>query len=130
MKKGWIIVSALLVIIIIGVVILVVVPANTANAPTNKGTTPTTTPVTTTPPVTDNSAALTDTIVVNSPAPNATITSPLTITGKARGSFYFEASFPVKLVDAFGTTLAQGTAKAPTQLIGPSFHMPGHASCS
>ncbi len=36
----------------------------------------------------------------------------MTITGKARGSFYFEGSFPVKLLDSTGKVLAQAPAQA------------------
>ncbi len=42
------------------------------------------------------------------------IQSPLRITGKALGSLYFEASFPVELRDAEGNVLA----KAPAQALG------------
>jgi hypothetical protein len=51
-------------------------------------------------------------IRIFSPRPNETIQSPLTITGKARGSWFFEASFPVVLVDWDGLIIAQGVAKA------------------
>ena len=44
--------------------------------------------------------------------PNTQITSPLTITGKARGPWYFEASFPIELQDANGAVLAMTTAQA------------------
>ena len=57
--------------------------------------------VATTPP-----ASLTDTITVDTPLPLSTIISPLTITGKARGSWYFEASAPITLQDASGTIIA------------------------
>lgn len=40
------------------------------------------------------------------------VTSPLTVTGEARGGWYFEASFPVKLLDASGNTIASGVATA------------------
>ncbi len=40
------------------------------------------------------------------------VTSPLTITGKARGYWYFEASFPVELLDAAGKQIAAGPAQA------------------
>lgn len=40
------------------------------------------------------------------------VASPLTITGKARGSWFFEASFPVKLVDANNKLVANGVAQA------------------
>jgi len=45
-------------------------------------------------------------ITIDSPAPEATISSPLEINGKARGNWYFEASFPVKLFDANGNQIA------------------------
>ena len=49
-----------------------------------------------TAPVTTNTETETiDRIRVNNPRPNQTISSPLTVTGEARGSWYFEASFPV-----------------------------------
>jgi hypothetical protein len=48
---------------------------------------------------------------VNSPAPYARVTSPLTVTGVARG-WYFEGSFPAKLVGADGQVIAQAPAQA------------------
>jgi hypothetical protein len=53
-----------------------------------------------------------DLITVESPLPGSMISSPLLIRGKARGNWYFEASFPVELVDAVGTVLAVGHATA------------------
>lgn len=49
-----------------------------------------------------------DEILVDSPAPNAQITSPITITGSARGTWYFEATAPVVLVDWDGLIIAEG----------------------
>lgn len=60
----------------------------------------------------DEAAALADTIRVTSPLAKSSVTSPLHITGEARGSWYFEASFPVSLVDGDGNTIAQGVASA------------------
>ena len=51
-------------------------------------------------------------INVSSPQPNSVVSSPLTVTGEARGSWYFEASFPVKLYDANNNLLAQAPAQA------------------
>ena len=51
-------------------------------------------------------------IQVDTPTIGSTITSPLTVTGKARGTWYFEASFPVELVDAANTVIATGIAQA------------------
>ena len=53
-----------------------------------------------------------DIIILDSPLPNATVNSPLLITGKARGSWFFEASFPVYLLDSHGNMLGQGIAQA------------------
>ncbi len=40
------------------------------------------------------------------------IKSPVTITGQARGTWYFEASFPVKILDANGIELGVSPAQA------------------
>jgi hypothetical protein len=46
-------------------------------------------------------------IIVSEPQPLALIASPLTIRGQARGTWYFEASFPVRIVDAAGNVLGR-----------------------
>lgn len=51
-------------------------------------------------------------IQVTNPQPNQVVTSPLTITGQARGTWYFEASFPVKLLDGNGNQIAIAPAQA------------------
>lgn len=53
-----------------------------------------------------------DLISVSAPTPGALVTSPLTVTGRARGYWYFEASFPVKLLDQDGSVLAIAPAQA------------------
>jgi hypothetical protein len=59
-----------------------------------------------------NELTYTDLIQVDNPRPNQKIPSPLKITGKARGSWFFEASFPVELFDSNGKSLGRTTAKA------------------
>ena len=51
-------------------------------------------------------------IQVDEPTPNQTIKSPVTLHGKARGNWYFEASFPVRLEGPKGETLASGIVQA------------------
>jgi len=51
-------------------------------------------------------------IRVTSPLSGASIRSPLTVTGEARGTWYFEASFPVKVLDANGKLLGSAPAQA------------------
>jgi len=53
-----------------------------------------------------------DLLQVESPLPNQSINSPVTIKGKARGTWYFEGSFPVVLLDKDNQILAEGNAKA------------------
>jgi len=53
-----------------------------------------------------------DLIKINNPRPNQIIESPLFIRGEARGNWYFEASFPVKLFDDNGFLLGITTAQA------------------
>lgn len=62
-----------------------------------------------------------DLITVTAPTVNAQVGSPLTVTGQARGQWYFEASFPVTLVDANGTTLAQVPAQAQGEWMTENF---------
>ncbi|MCX6703458.1 MAG: Gmad2 immunoglobulin-like domain-containing protein [Candidatus Zambryskibacteria bacterium] len=54
----------------------------------------------------------TELIQVASPEKNSKVSSPLVVKGKARGTWYFEASFPVRLLDANGKELAVAPAQA------------------
>lgn len=77
--------------------------------------TPKTAPDSVPQPVAVDSAgpAETDDLVhLTAPHPNDLITSPLTVSGQARGTWYFEASFPVILIGANGDTLAMKPAQA------------------
>jgi hypothetical protein len=51
-------------------------------------------------------------IAVESPAPGAEIESPLSIRGRARGSWFFEGDFPVVLEDANDNIVATGFVTA------------------
>ncbi len=58
-------------------------------------------------------AALKDSLVhVATPAPGDTVSSPLALRGEARGTWFFEASFPVRLLDADGRELTVTYATA------------------
>jgi hypothetical protein len=63
------------------------------------------------PAITYNNATA-DNIVVDSPIPGALVQSPLLVTGRARGPWYFEASFPVELRNSSGMVIGQGVAQA------------------
>lgn len=53
-----------------------------------------------------------DLIRLTSPEPYEVIGSPLTLTGEARGNWFFEASFPIVLVNWDGLIIAEGIATA------------------
>jgi glucose/arabinose dehydrogenase len=53
-----------------------------------------------------------DMVRVESPKENSVVASPLKITGQARGNWYFEASFPLEIVDANWKVLGQSYAQA------------------
>ena len=59
-----------------------------------------------------NTLEKSDLIVVDNPRSNQVVTSPLEISGKARGTWFFEAEFPVRLYDVEGQEIAVGIAKA------------------
>lgn len=109
MKKGFWALVVLLIIIVVAGIVLIFLPANKAVAPTTGGNNATST-ATSTPAV--EKAGIDDLITVDSPLPGATVSSPLTITGEARGTWYFEASAPVVLTDWDGKIIAQGHVDA------------------
>ncbi|MFM2357973.1 MAG: hypothetical protein RJA61_710 [Candidatus Parcubacteria bacterium] len=49
------------------------------------------------------------------------ITSPLTISGQARGQWFFEASFPIRLLDNNGVEVAVGIAQAESDWMTTDF---------
>jgi len=53
-----------------------------------------------------------ETICVDGIKNNSLIKSPLTVTGRARGNWFFEASFPLELLSQDNQVLAQNHAQA------------------
>lgn len=53
-----------------------------------------------------------DLIIVEEPKPLSVVSSPLTVRGIARGMWYFEATFPITLVDWDGRIIAESYASA------------------
>ena len=62
-----------------------------------------------------------DRIKVTKPLPNQVIENPLIIEGEARGTWFFEASFPVKLLDANGNVIASHFAQAQSDWMTENF---------
>lgn len=53
-----------------------------------------------------------DRIIVDTPKPGDVVSSMFTITGKARGNWYFEASFPLRVLSSHGSLLKEMPVQA------------------
>ncbi len=62
-----------------------------------------------------------DRIQLDTPRPNDTITSPLTISGQAVGYWFFEAEFPIYLLDASGQVIANTQARSQGEWMTENF---------
>lgn len=62
-----------------------------------------------------------DLIRISEPRPNSVVTSPLKISGMARGSWFSEGSFPVRIVDGNGEILARGVAETKSRGLTKEF---------
>ncbi|MDP3995669.1 MAG: Gmad2 immunoglobulin-like domain-containing protein [bacterium] len=62
-----------------------------------------------------------DLIRVDTPRPNDTISSPLIIEGEARGYWFFEADFPIKLLDGNGDLVVLAIAHAKSEWMTEDF---------
>lgn len=72
-------------------------------------------------PLINNSHKSVESVIVTSPLAGATISSPVTIKGQARGWWFFEASFPIKIIDANGQLLGIVPAQAQTDWMTTDF---------
>lgn len=64
---------------------------------------------------------ISDLLKVTSPAVNAVVSSPLKIVGQARGTYFFEASFPIELKDQDGNIIGQAIAQAKSDWMTENF---------
>lgn len=72
-------------------------------------------------PYLGNALEKSDLIILSTPRPNDVIKSPLIIKGQARGNWFFEASFPVTLLDSEGNVLVEYYATAQDEWMTPEF---------
>jgi hypothetical protein len=68
-----------------------------------------------------NELDMTEVIKISNPRPNQSVSSPLTITGQARGTYYFEATFPVRLETEEGQVLVQHYVEAEGEWMTENF---------
>ncbi|MBI2036742.1 MAG: hypothetical protein HYT14_00055 [Candidatus Liptonbacteria bacterium] len=67
------------------------------------------------------SAEKPDLIRVEAPKSGEEVQSPLLVRGEARGFWFFEASFPVKVLDKNGEVLGIGIAEAQSEWVTENF---------
>ncbi len=60
-------------------------------------------------------------IRVTNPRPNTLVQNPLIVKGEARGYWFFEASFPIRLKDTNGKELGMGIAQAESDWMVENF---------
>ncbi len=78
-------------------------------------------PATTTPAKDPSNQSGAGQISVAYPLKNDIISSPLNVTGQAKGGWYFEASAPIRIVDANGKILGQSFVQAQGEWMTPNF---------
>ncbi|MCR4274896.1 MAG: Gmad2 immunoglobulin-like domain-containing protein [Candidatus Campbellbacteria bacterium] len=66
-------------------------------------------------------ASIPNMIEVQSPRINTEVFSPLIVSGRARGTWFFEGSFPLVLVDWDGLIIAEGFATAQSEWMTEEF---------
>lgn len=99
------ILAGITVLIIVAAIAVVVLPGKTT-APTEPMA---------------QSASIPNLVEVSAPTINASVSSPLVVTGRARGTWYFEASFPIELKNQSGTTIATGYGQAQGEWMTENF---------
>jgi len=103
----WTIIVVLLIVILVLAVILFMTPAPTQAPTTANSTSSTQTAATTTP-----EQPLHTRVVVTAPVSGATVGQTFTVSGQAPGNWYFEAVFPIKVVDGDGNAIGHGQGQA------------------
>ena len=100
-RTWWGIIALLFVVIVVLAWVLFAMPAR-VEAPT----------ATSTPPIATSTQPLSARVVVTSPKANSTVGNVFVVSGSAPGPWYFEASFPIKIVDKDNNFIGQGIAQA------------------
>ncbi|HWB33841.1 MAG TPA: Gmad2 immunoglobulin-like domain-containing protein [Candidatus Paceibacterota bacterium] len=113
MNKWMMLGFGILALAVIAGVALIVIPAPAqAPATSNQGQ------ATTTPEV---QSGIPDLITIDTPHSGTLVSSPIAISGQARGTWYFEASFPIELKDANGAVIAQMPGQAQSDWMTQDF---------
>lgn len=110
----WVIIIILLLVIAGLSWFLFMAPAPAGGTATTTATTTGSTTGTNGGTTTGTTGTLKDRVVIDAPRSGGTVFKNFTVTGKAPGPWYFEASFPIEVRSASGTVVATGHGQALT----------------
>lgn len=68
-----------------------------------------------------NALEKTDLIILESPKPNTQVGDTIMLSGRARGYWFFEATFPIDVLDANSNLIGQGYAQAKGEWMTENF---------
>lgn len=108
LKIGWFVVVALF-LVIVGLALVLFLTPPPQNQSVSSVATSTDATTTDTAPAA-SSQPLSQQVVVRSPQPNASVSSPFTVSGQVPGSWTFEAQFPIKVKDQEDNVIGNATA--------------------
>lgn len=100
-KIWWTLIIGLFVVILALAYLLIAMPVS---APTVEDIVATSTP--------NANLTLRERVIVRAPLPNQAVSSTFPVTGEAPGGWYFEGSFPIKVLDTANNKIGQGIAQA------------------
>ncbi|MFA6392164.1 MAG: GerMN domain-containing protein [Patescibacteria group bacterium] len=112
MKNKYLIIIIVILIVVIGVMIFYLIQndgVNSNSSLNSNGQQDTNTAINTN---SNTNSAMQSDVQVTKPVPDETVNSPLTVAGRAKGSWFFEAVFPVQIVDENDKQIGYGNAEA------------------
>lgn len=108
----WAIIIAFIIVLGVCVWIFFILPSPGSGPVVSTSTPATTTATSTAASTTATTTALHDRVHVTEPVAGAAVGQTFVVAGEAPGSWYFEASFPIEIVDNQGNIIAQTHAQA------------------
>lgn len=119
MKTFYALIAVFVLCVIAGIILILwPSPTQTPQGTNGNGQGTTTVPL---PSGGGNTVGIQNLITVSAPTLGATVTSPVTITGEARGPWYFEASFPIEVRNASGVVIVQTYGEAQGEWMTEAF---------
>ena len=108
-RVGWLIIAVLAIVIVILAALLFASPASSPSSGAAVA------------PSSASQPFMSEKVKVSSPLPSGTVSKTFTVVGQARGTWYFEASFPVQVRDSQNNLVGSGLAQAQSDWMTENF---------